>query len=103
MFPFLLRKEVKDEFAQENFVRIADYFAADGYVQGGFKFLEIVVDAAVTGFAAPHFLTYVPKDIVVTQNLNNVTLTWDYASFDATNVYFTTSGATTIRLLIGRI
>lgn len=109
MFPFLFTKEIKDQFAQENFLRIADYFAADPFTSSHFQFFEFVVPA-ISGRTTtypytsvlPHNLGFQPKDVLLLHNLNNATLTWNYADFTETNISFTVSAATTIRALIGR-
>lgn len=109
MFPFLFTKEIKDQWTQENFLRLADFFAKDGLTLCQFKFFEFVVPEIAGRTTAypktsilPHNLGFVPKDIITLHNLNNATLTWNYSAFDATNISFTVSAATTIRALIGR-
>ena len=102
MFPFLLRKEVEDEYSQENFLRIQDYFKSQALDRCGFKFITIEVPGAVTNQAFQHRLGFVPKDILVLQNSQNVTLTWNWSAFTSTDLVFTTSGATSLRLLVGR-
>lgn len=112
MFPFLFSKEIKDEYTQENFVRLVDYFRNDAYTRTRFKFFEFVIPevtrtpaiALVYPYTAviPHYLGFLPKDVITLHNLNNVTLTWNYTAFTKNNVSFTVSAATTIRALIGR-
>lgn len=101
-FPYLYRKEIPDEFAQENFKRILDYFTKDAITRANFEFLTVSPTAAVTNLKVPHKLGYVPKDVILMHNLNNVTVTFNYSKFDATNIDVTLSGATTIRFLAGR-
>lgn len=101
-FPNLFRKEIEDEFAQENFKRVMDYFTQDAVTRTGFEYLTLTTTGAVTNYKLPHKLGYQPKDVILMHNLNNVTVTFNYALFDATNLDITTSGATTIRILVGR-
>jgi hypothetical protein len=101
-FPTLFRKEISDEFAQENFKRVMDYFSADPMARSSFEFIEIHIAGPVTGVAVPHHLGFVPKDIILTQNLTNATVTFNYAEFTVSHVYVNSSTATTLRLMIGR-
>lgn len=103
MFPTLFRKEIDDEFSQENFKRIGDYFAEDPVSNGGFKFFEVSIPSAVTGYQHPHSLGYQPKDVILLHNSTNATVTFNYLSFDKTFISITTSGATVLRFLLGRV
>jgi hypothetical protein len=102
MFPFLLRKEVEDQFAQENFLRIQDYFKSQAVDRCSFEFLEIPVVDTVTGLAFQHRLGFVPKDIITLHNSTNATVTWQYLQFTSTNLILDVSAATTLRILAGR-
>lgn len=101
-FPKLLLKEVPETFSQENFKRIEDYLRSQALDKCGFEFLELVLPSAVTNSEVRHHLGYVPKDVILMHNLNNVSVTFLYSSFTNTSLYITTSGATTLRLLVGR-
>lgn len=101
-FPKLLIKEVEETFTQENFKRVEDYFRLNSVDRCGLEFLEIEIPGAVTSEVFPHFLGYTPKDILTIHNYNNATITYHFDKFDSTNLYITSSGATTLRLLIGR-
>lgn len=100
MFPFLFRKEIVDEYTQTNFKRLQDYFAADPVTNMEWKFFEIPA-AAGTNFY-PHRLGFVPKDIVVTYNSGNATITWIYTQFTDQLIKFTSSSPTVLRVLVGR-
>lgn len=100
----LFTNEIKDQYLQENFIRLEDFFREDPLQKFGFKFQEITFTAAVTARAVRHFLMFTPKDIIqlsVTRP-DSVTVTWHYDDFNETNLYVTTSGACTIRILVGR-
>jgi hypothetical protein len=101
-FPKLFVKEIKDEFVQENFKRVEDYYRKDPLDRSNFEFLEVNIPSAVTASAFPHFLGYMPKDVILMHNLNNASVTFHYSLFDKTNLYITSSGITTLRMLIGR-
>lgn len=102
MFPFMFTKEVKDAYAQENFLLMADYFKSDPFVQGGFKFFEVTHAAAISNHLFVHNLGFHPKDLILMHNLTNVSVTFDYANFDANHIKYTLSGPTTLRFLLGR-
>jgi len=102
MFPFLLRKEVEDEFSQENFKRIQDYFSSLAIDRCNFKFLEISVTGAVTNKKFKHRLGFVPKDIILMHNLNNQAVTWNYSLFSNSELDFDCPGSTILRILAGR-
>lgn len=101
-FPFLFRKEIEDEYAQENFRRIGDFYASDPFTRSNFEFITITTSGAVTNYKFPHRLGFQPLDVIMTHNLNNVTVTFNYSKFDSVNLDITTSGATTLRLFVGR-
>lgn len=102
MFPFLFRKEIEDEFSQENFRRLGDYFKDSPLEKFQFKFFEIPFTMAVTNFRYPHNLGFSPKDVITTFVSGGATVTWNYDSFDSSFLDITTSGPTTVRALVGR-
>ena len=101
-FPYLFRKEIEDEFAQENFKRLGDFFTDDPILRSNFKFITVTLASAVTDFKYPHLLNFTPMDVILLHNLANATVTFNYSKFDSTNINFTTSAGTTLRLLVGR-
>lgn len=101
-FPSLLRKEVEDEYVLENFDRIQGHFKSSPLERMGFDFYRISIAGAVTNMRFPHGLSYIPTDIIVTKNSNNVAVTFNWSLFDPTFIDLTVAGATDLRLLIGR-
>lgn len=101
-FPYLFRKEISDNYAKDNFTRIADYFRNNILDRCDFNFIEITTTAAVTNTAFGHNLGYVPKDMIIMSITGGATVTVNYDRFTSTTVNITTSAATTIRALIGR-
>lgn len=101
-FPSLFRKEVVDEFVQENFKRIMDYFAVDPVARSSFEFIEVPIVGALVDVPVLHHLGFVPKDIILTHNLTNATVTFNYSAFTASHIFITSSTATTLRMMIGR-
>lgn len=101
-FPVLLKKEIEDLYAQENFKRLGEYFFSDALTKCKFEFLTVTFTGSSTNFKLVHKLGYVPKDVILMHNLNNVTVTFSYSSFDENFIVLTVSGATTLRMLVGR-
>jgi len=101
-FPYLFKKEIEDEFAQENFKRLSDYSEKYPLFRCNFQFLQIEIPKAVTNFKYQHNLGFQPLDVIIMHNKNNVSVTLNYTKFDATNIDITASGATTLRCLVGR-
>lgn len=108
MIPKLEVKGLADEIAQDNFIALNDFFAKDPFSRSEFKFFEFVVptnNVAVSypyTLVQPHSLGFMPRDVILLHNRNNVTVTWNFNDFTATTISVTVSGATTIRALIGR-
>lgn len=102
MFPFLFTKEITDQWTQENFLRVQDFFKAFPFIKGEFKFFEIVETAAVTNHEFPHNLGFQPKDVILLSNLENVALTWSYKDFTTDKIKYTLGGPTTLRFFLGR-
>lgn len=101
-FPYLFRKEIEDEFAQENFKRLGDYANKFPLFRCNFQFVRVEVPGAVTNFRWKHGLGFVPLDVIIMHNLNNVNVTLNYSKFDSEFLDITASGATTLRCLVGR-
>ena len=101
-FPTLLRKEVEDPYVQENFKRLMDYGRANPLDRANFQFLSIEIPGSVTNFKFKHNLGFVPLDVIIMHNSQNVSVTLNYLSFDSNELDITASGATTLRCLVGR-
>lgn len=101
-FPKLLRKEIQDEYVQENFKRLMDYGNANPIDRSNFQFFSIEIPEAVSNFKYRHGLGFTPLDVIITNNKNNVNITFNYSSFDSNEISINASGATTLRCLIGR-
>lgn len=102
MFPVLLTDQVEDQYAQENFLRISNYFEEFPIDRCSFHFFEKIFTQAETNFRFPHSLTFVPKDVILLHNYNNVSVTWRYSQFNFESVFLDVGAATTLRFLLGR-
>lgn len=97
----LLLKEISDQYIQENFIRIVDFFKRQRLLDGEFTHFEIVFTGAVTNFKFKHNLGFVPKDIIQTSSIGAGVLTWNYDKFDAQFLDITTTGVVTVRAFVG--
>jgi hypothetical protein len=93
--------QVSDEVLRRVFEKIQTVFSDDVFGKFEGKHLEIAVSGAVTNYRWPHSLGFLPKDVVQTSVTGAGSVTWNYASFDATYVNLTTTGACTVRALVG--
>ena len=79
-----------------------DYGAVNPIDRSNFKFFSIEIPKSVTNFKVKHDLGFVPLDVIIMHNSNNVSVTINYLKFDVSNLDITASGATTLRCLVGR-
>ena len=98
----LFVKEIKERFSQENFETLQNYIQDEALLKGEFKFFEITFTQAETNYKFPHKLGFQPKDVIQTSLTGAGSLTWNYDSFDSTNLNITTTDACVVRAFIGR-
>jgi hypothetical protein len=106
----LFTREVEDYFLRENFRKTQDYVGSQPVLNGDLRFFEIVITGNKALFKYAHNFTFTPKDIIQTSVIFSAgagALVWNYASFDATFLYLTTTGmgatdTCTVRALVGR-
>lgn len=67
-----------------------------------FQFMTFTLNKAETLLKIPHGLGYRPLDIIVTGSYGLGVVTFSYDLFDETNIVVTSTGAATVRLLLGR-
>lgn len=70
--------------------------------KGEFEFFKITLASAVTNFKYSHKLNFTPTDVIQLSVVGVGSITWNYASFDKTNLNLTTTGACVVRAYIGR-
>jgi hypothetical protein len=97
----LFLSEIKDEYSQENFKRIREFFREQSILRGEWEHMEISIPSMVTNFKYPHKLGFLPKDILQT-SLIGESIIWNYDRFDSTYLDITTGGACTVRAFVGR-
>lgn len=80
----LLVKEIKEQYVQENFIRLNAYFR-DARNLVGFEFLEITLSQVSQRddgqIFIPHHLGYQPKDVLVTRATGPGILSFNYEDF----------------------
>lgn len=98
--------EIEEPVARDNFDRI-QRFADEGVFnrfQG--KHFEITFTKNVTAYDYPHGLGYCPEDVIQTSVRlpagGTGTLTWNYDSFDRSNVNVTVAGLAAGETLVVR-
>jgi len=99
--PYL--NDVGDEKARENFKYIQRRLLSESLLKGNFVFFEKTLSS--TGYPATilikHNLSFTPEDIIQTR-LTGGTLTWNYSSFDGTNLSATISASVVVRFFAGK-
>ena len=100
-FPKLFVKELSDTFQQSNAGKINTFFTDDAVTRCGFEFLTYTTLAPATDLEVPHYLGYLPLDIIIT-GVSAGTASINQAKTTATSLFLTTSTGATVRLLAGR-
>jgi len=95
--------EVKDSVARENFQKLDNEFSQSPILKGTWRFVEITFSGAVANFKYPHGLGFIPKDKIELSVSGPGDLVWNYDDFDRTNIDLTTTGALTVRALVGKV
>ena len=112
----LLKNEIKDPLAQENFQKLDDYLQNEPFRKGSFKFMELALAqvTATLGYPAyvsvEHGLNFIPKDILTLSLFPSVdpvtssytSVNWDYSAFTRTHLFATIPTAVTVRAYVGR-
>lgn len=101
MLKRLLINEMKDQYIQENFIRIQDFIKTAELLSSNFFFFSITVPGALTNYRFAHNLGFRPLDIIQTSAIGG-TVTWNYSLFDDEFLDLTTSAALTVRGFAGR-
>lgn len=100
--PKLFRKEIEDEFAQDNFAKLLDWSEKEALLRCEFQFLSLDIPNSGANQKFAHKLNFVPLDVIILHNSNNASVTLNYSKFDATNLDITSTAATRLRCLVGR-
>ena len=95
-------EQLEDPVARECFQWIVDFLRDVPLLQGNFRHIILTINKAETGLKLPHNLGFKPEDIIQTSLTGAGTITYNYSSFDNTNLNITTTGACVVRLFAGR-
>lgn len=98
---FALEKLADQPYVQDFFKTLQNAVNSEPILTTGFKFFQITVPSAATNQVYPHNLRFIPKDILLTFITEGASVTWHTNDFTDSNLYFTTTGACTIRAFIG--
>ena len=94
--------KVDESTILENFRRVDKAWANEPILKCDWKFFELTFTGAVAHFRHPHFLKFVPRDIIQTYKVGLGDVTWYYELFDRTHLDLTVTNACTIRFFVGR-
>lgn len=97
----LFVNEIEDPYVKENFERLTRFVNDQSFLRGEWQFFEITFTGAVTNYKHKHNLGFVPKDILQTSKTGAGAITFNYTSFDSTNIDITTTGACVVRFFVG--
>lgn len=104
--PEFIFKDLTDEYTRENFKRLQLFLQKFPLFRGEWVFLEKTFTSAVTDLDIAHGLGFTPKDIILTGVSGAGTIgfdiiTFNFDSFDETNINVTTTDACTVRFFVG--
>ncbi len=97
----LLVDETLAEESQENFDRIRQYLSEDLFTKFDGSLFEHEFVSAVTNFKLPHFLGFLPRDLIVTSKIGAGIITFNYDKFSIADLDITTTGPVTVRFVAG--
>lgn len=97
----ILLKNIEDRFVRDGFFRLLSFLRGQKILDANWTFYEVEFQAG-TRIPVRHGLSFTPKDVVVLSIVGNYNAFFNYADFDATNVYVTAAGPCRIRFLLGR-
>lgn len=94
--------DIQDPVVRENFQKLENETVNSLFPNSRWRFIELVFTGAVTGYQFRHGLGFVPKDVIETSRIGAGSLTWNYSSFTSSIISITTTGAVTVRALVGK-
>lgn len=98
--PTINTQDIVDKIAQRNWLNLKAFLRLNTQLLE-FKFYEVTFTGAVSASKYPHNLGITPKDIIQTSITGTGAVTFNYASFDATNFVITTTGPCVVRFFAG--
>lgn len=99
----LFLKELKDQYSQENFLRLKEFIDRQVLFEADFKLFDILIPSASANFRILHGLTFVPADIILLSANGDQNFFFKYQFFDTDSMYVSTTGPVRIRFLAGKL
>jgi len=99
----LIQKDVQDQYARENFTRIADFINEQILFQGQFKLFDVRIPSATENYIIGHGLDFIPVDIITLYVEGDFSWYFKYQATDRTNIYVSAAGPVRIRFLAGKL
>ena len=99
--PKLIVVGVEDPLAALNFRDLNTFNSKAALNRLSVEFREFGLIVA-TDQKITHNLSFTPKDVIILHNSANATVSFNYAKFDETFLYVTSSAITNLRILVGR-
>ncbi len=94
-------EQMTDSQGKEAFkILQAEWNLSQPLLNSRFKFFEIAFTAAGT-FKVAHALGFQPQDVIHTSTTGAGAITWNFGSFDTTDISVTVTDACTVRAFIG--
>jgi len=99
----LIFKDVKDDYAAQNFFRLRKFIGEQVLFDGNFKLFDITIPAKSESFKVLHGLTFIPADIIQLSAQGDLNYYFNFQNFDKDFLYITTNGPVRIRFLAGKL
>jgi hypothetical protein len=99
----LILKDVKDEYAQENFFRLRNFLGEQVLFDGDFKLFDITIPKKDDNFKVLHGLTFTPADIISLSGAGDLNYYFKFQNFDKQYMYISAHGPVRIRFLAGKL
>lgn len=93
---------LKDGPTRDLLFKVCQYIERNPLLSYGFEFLEYTFSGAATNQEVSHGLGYKPSDVILTSKTGSASVTINYDLTTESSLFLTTSGATTVRLLVGK-
>lgn len=90
-----------DKATAENF-RLLEERLENNLLFEDFQVYDALFKVAGTDVKLFHSLGFLPQDVLVTRNVGNATVTFNYAKWTSTYIVASVSGPCTLRLLLGK-
>jgi hypothetical protein len=94
--------KVDDPNLRDNFQAIEEYLQSQNLLAGQWRYFEVEYFAAENEAKFPHYLNFIPRDIIITSLEGDQRISWNYKKFGRKNVNLNVSGPCRIRGFLGK-